>query len=155
MYLKVACTETHKLNYIYHSGGIPWFRRKLRYQPCFKFLSQSDYARTHLGRDMCLPTMWHPGKCRPRRALAAPLQAKKPQMTLSQQLNTHRLFKRPSNAPTRPRVCAGRSEPLLVSHTTLWKPHVATHMWIVYQPFTWNIQLYHLCKESTSIALSI
>ena len=119
MYIKVACTETHKLNYIlYHSGGIPWFRRKLRYQPCFKFLSQPDYARTHLGRDMCLPTMWHPDKCRPRRALAAPLQAKKPQMTLSQQLNTHRLFKRPSKAPTRPRVCAGQSEPLLVSHTT-------------------------------------
>ena len=76
---------------------------------------------------MCLPTMWHPGKCRPRRALAAPLQAKKPQMPLSQQLNTHRLFKRPSKAPTRPRVCAGRSEPLLVSHTTLWKPHVTAH----------------------------
>ena len=36
-----------------------------------------------------------------------------------QWLNTHRIFKRLEKALIRLRVCAGWSEPLLVSHTTL------------------------------------
>ena len=40
-------------------------------------------------------------------------------MLFSQQLNSHRIFKRQAKALIRLRVCAGWSEPLLVAHTTL------------------------------------
>ena len=40
-------------------------------------------------------------------------------MMLGQKLNVHRIFKRPAKALIRLRVCAGWSEPLLVSHTSL------------------------------------
>ena len=37
----------------------------------------------------------------------------------SEKLNTHRIFKQLAMAQIRLRVCAGWSEPLLVTHTTL------------------------------------
>ena len=40
-------------------------------------------------------------------------------MLFSQQLNIHKIFKPPAKALIRLRVCAGCSEPLLVSHTRL------------------------------------
>ena len=49
-------------------------------------------------------------------------------MLFGQQFNSHRIFKRPSKALIRLRVCAGWSEALLVAHTTCWKSHVVAHM---------------------------
>ena len=40
-------------------------------------------------------------------------------MRFSQWLNSHRIFKRLAKALTRPRMCAGWSEPLLVAYTSL------------------------------------
>ena len=72
-----------------------------------------------MSRGMRFPTMLHLDKCRLKRACVASFQAQKPQMMFSQQLNTHRIFKRQAKALIRLRVCAGWSETLLVAHTTL------------------------------------
>ena len=59
---------------------------------------------------MRFPTIWHFDKCRLRRACAA-----------SFKLNCHRIFKGLAKALIRLRICAGWSEPLLVTHATLWE----------------------------------
>ena len=68
---------------------------------------------------MWFPTMRHFGKCRLWRACAASFLAEKLQMMFCQGLNSHRIFKWLVKALIRLHVCAGWSEPLLVSHTTL------------------------------------
>ena len=43
-------------------------------------------------------------------------------------VNTHRIFKRLAKVLIRLRVCTGWSEPLLVTHTTLFESHVVAHV---------------------------
>ena len=52
---------------------------------------------------------------------AASFSAKKLRMLFSQQLNSHRIFKRLAKALIRLRLCAGWSEALLLAHTTLFE----------------------------------
>ena len=68
---------------------------------------------------MTFPTMWHFDMCRLVRAPAASFKALKLQMVFNQYLNNHRILKRQAKALISLRVCAGWSEPLLVTHTKL------------------------------------